>query len=84
MGQRIQFKFRPDATEQARRKALMQLQKSGVTFQPIFPGETDPELASMFAADLDDPKAEAELLRSLNASKLIAFAESAVRRKLIR
>jgi len=82
---KLQFKFATGVKQSGRQHLIEELAKRGAhRVRPLFPGECDPELASLFIADVKDEKTGSEMLKYLQSSKVIEFAEPEVRRKLIR
>jgi hypothetical protein len=82
----IQLKFREDAA--ADRRAEIQDEIAAApgrpTVRPLFPGDEDPELASIFRVEGIPEDQEAALIDRLNGDADVEFAEPDVRRKLIR
>jgi hypothetical protein len=82
----IQFKFREDAA--AERRAEIEHEVAAApgspTVRPLFPGEEDPELATIFRVEGVPEDQEAALIDRLNSDADVEFAEPDVRRKLIR
>lgn len=82
----IQLKFREHAS--ADRRAAIQSEIAAVpgrpTVRPLFPGDEDPELASIFRVEGVPVDQEAALVDRLNGDADVEFAEPDVRRKLIR
>jgi hypothetical protein len=74
---RIQFKFREDAEESERRRILDGVEGA----ERLFPDEEDPELTTLYVADLPDDRA-AEALVDLQRSKAVEFAEPEAERRL--
>ena len=81
---KLQFKFRGDSTSAARHRVIASLESEGADkVEPIFPGDSDEELATLYSA-LVDERLVASLLRRLKRSRAIEFAEPEVERTLIR
>ena len=82
---RVEFKFRESAPADQRKQVIERAAAKGaVDVAPLFPGEQDPELASMYKAE-GVPADEVEgLVSQLGASTAVEFAERTPKRKLIR
>lgn len=82
----IQLKFREHSA--ADRRAEIQNEIAAApgspTVRPLFPGDEDPELASIFRVEGVPADQEAALIDRLNGDADVEFAEPDVRRKLIR
>ena len=50
---------------------------------PLFPGEHNKELASLYIIEFDDPKIERRIFTLLKKVKFVDFVEPEVKRKLI-
>ena len=82
---RLEFKFRQDASQARRDDLVAQVAKRGAKkVEPLFPGEQDPELATMYKAEGVPDDVALELVDSLGADEAIEFAEPTPDRKLIR
>ena len=81
---RLQFKFRENAAEAARRQLVAALDEHGATVRPLFPGETDSELAALYVVEASNEELGRRLLALLNTSREVEFAEAEVRRKPMR
>jgi hypothetical protein len=75
----IQFKVRPDADDGERRRVVHDVARA----QRLFPDDDDPELATLYVADLPDDCA-AETLEELQRSDAVEFAEPQPERRLSR
>lgn len=71
---KIQLKFREDAAEPERRRVLDELDRA----ERLFPDEDDPELATLYVAELADEAA----LDALQQERVIEFAEPEPERHL--
>jgi hypothetical protein len=71
---RIQLKFREDADEGERRRVLDGLDSA----EALFPDDHDPELATLYVAELADEQA----LGALQRDRAVEFAEPEAERKL--
>ncbi|MBI3049164.1 MAG: hypothetical protein HYY76_12730 [Acidobacteria bacterium] len=81
---KLQFKFREEAAPKARRRLIQALDRNGARkVRRLFPNESDAALAGLYVADVSDAAA-ARLLKLLQGSKDVEFAEGEIRRKLIR
>jgi hypothetical protein len=79
----LQLKFRDQAPAKERASVLAQIEASKAKAEPLFPGESDPELASMYTVE-DVPESEADALtRKVGAHDAVEFIERAAARKLI-
>lgn len=82
---KLQFKFREKAAEPDRQKVIGALAAHGATgVRRLFPGEADKELAALYVVDCKDKGSAQRLLKLLNASRVVEFAEFELRRKLVR
>ncbi len=82
---KLQFKFTEKAAEPARKKVIGALAANGAMgVRRLFPGESDKELAALYVVDCKDKASGQRLLKLLNASKVVEFAEFELHRKLIR
>ncbi len=82
---RLEFKFREDASQARRERLVAEVTKRGAQkVEPLFPGEKDPELASLYKAEGVPDDVAPELASSLGSDEAIEFAEPSPDRKLIR
>jgi len=72
---KIRLKFREHSSEGERRNVLDTL---APTAERLFPEDEDPELASLYVAELADP----ESLQALRRAKAVEFAEPEAERRL--
>jgi hypothetical protein len=80
---KLLFKLKEDASEEERAHVLEFLEAHGAaSLRPLFPGEKDAELGSMFVAELSG-SGRTRILKALNAMKAVQFAEEEPTRKLI-
>ena len=80
---RLQFKFRADADAQARREAMRKARKAGAKeVRPLFPGEEDPDLGSLYIVEVEGEAAARAVSTCLNAESAVEFVEREVKRKL--
>ena len=78
----LNFGFTADASEEDRQRLILAIQAKGArAVVPLFASEKNPELARLHTAETDD-RHTLELLRYLNSSPSIQFAEREVKRKL--
>ncbi|HZY02700.1 MAG TPA: hypothetical protein VFF02_04320 [Anaeromyxobacteraceae bacterium] len=81
MAAKLQFKVRPGVPRPARDRLVRSLKAAGARgVRRLLPGETDPELATLYTVDPGEAEPE-DLLRRLRASPEVEFAERAPRRK---
>lgn len=82
---KIRFKLQTDTDPDERERVLESLLSEGACeVQPMFEGERDADLASLFVADCEDDRAADSLLEFLRRSPSVEFGEPDVKRKLIR
>jgi hypothetical protein len=70
---KIRLKFRDSASDDDRRRVLDDLEAA----EPLFPGEEDPELSSLYVAETDEHR-----LAALQGSPAVEFAEPEAERRL--
>lgn len=81
MAGKLQFKVRPGVARPARERLARSLRAAGAReVRRLLPGETDPELASLYTVDPGRAEPE-DLLRRLRSSPEVEFAERSPRRK---
>ena len=82
---RLEFKFREKVPPSQRREIVRKVAEIGASeVGPLFPGDNDPELASMYkAVGVPDDQAD-DLLSQLGADDAVEYAEPTPERKLIR
>jgi hypothetical protein len=68
---KIQFKLRPDAEPAECRRVVHDVARA----ERLFPDDDDPELATLYVADLPDDRA-AKALDELHRSDAVEFAEA--------
>ena len=79
---KLHFQFKRETRPADQQRLVTELKAAGArTVEPLFAGETDPQLALLHVVEAADPHEEA-LLRQLNASACVEFAEREVKRKL--
>lgn len=80
---KLQFKFKKSAKSAHRKDVLARLLRARATVRAIFPKDKDPELASLYMAEVGDDAAAVQALKMLKGHASVEFAEPEVRRKLI-
>jgi hypothetical protein len=79
---RFNLKFVPGAASEERLRELAQM--PGVAkVEPLFPGESQPDLASLMVVDVDEDKLD-QALPDLRARPDVEYIEEPAPRKLIR
>jgi predicted house-cleaning NTP pyrophosphatase (Maf/HAM1 superfamily) len=79
---RVQLKLREASSARERKTFLKRLETEVEHVEPLFPEETDDELASMYVLDLADD-APKDTLTKLAREPEVEFAEPEVSRRLI-
>ncbi len=80
---KLQLKFRPGTSPVHRDDVIAKATRAGAAgVRPLFPGEKDAELASLFVVDIDDPKRRGAVRSLLSAERHVEFVEDEVKRKL--
>jgi hypothetical protein len=79
---KYQVKFRQDAGNADRDAVIDGIRRQHGRVDPLFPGEGDSELASIFIADVPNGSDEA-VLSLLGSSSAVEFFEPELRRKLV-
>jgi hypothetical protein len=83
--ERLIFKFKNDASEEQRQAIIRTLIKKGVDeVRHLFPADKEDDMSSLFVADVKTEHMQQNLVRILGKMNEIEFAESDVKRKLIR
>jgi hypothetical protein len=81
---RLEFKFRESASPERRRQVVAQVAKLGATtVEPLFPGEQDPELASLYKAEGVPDELTDQVVSTLDKHDDVEFAEPTAERKLL-
>lgn len=81
---KLHFQFVAAASQTVREETIRQLREQGArSIRPLFPDDTDPELASVHVVESDDTTGK-KLLEGLKSAEMVQYAEVAVGRKLIR
>jgi hypothetical protein len=78
----LRLKLRDDAGDEARDDVVAGLERLGGTVEPLFPGDADPELATLFTVSVDDDSAT-QAVSLLARSRAVEFAEQEAGRRLI-
>lgn len=85
MTRTIRFQFTPASERRAREAVRARLLAGGAAdVEPLFPGEDDPELASLYTAHAADDAAAAGLVALLEGDASVAFVEGDAARRLVR
>jgi len=82
---RLEIKFRESASPD-RREGVIETAKDlcAAELEPLFPGESDAELASLYKAEGVPEERADEVVAKLNSLDEVEFAERAPGRRLIR
>ena len=81
---KLHFQFALSADDTRRAILLRELERDGARLvRPLFPGETDPELAAIQVVESDETHS-LRLLQRLKSSKTVQYAEMEPVRKLVR
>ena len=81
----VQFKFKPDADDNARREVIKALRtQGGRAVRQLFPGDENKELARLYVAAVSDRSVATKVVSLLKRSAAVEFAEPEVTRRLIR
>ena len=81
---KLHFKFKEHISKANRDEVISLLGNRGAQdVRPLFPGEADKELASLYIVDCQDDILGRELMGLLSDLEVVEFAEEGVRRKLI-
>src|SRR2546430_1351520 len=84
MAAKLQFKFRDDVNADDREQLITTLEEKGAEkVEPLFPNESDEELAALYIALVAVDGDLKKLLRLLKRSRKVEFAEPEVDRHLI-
>ena len=82
---KLEFKFKEGVRPKARRKLAADLVDRGAhAVHPLFPGEKDPELGALYLVDCTSREKALQLLRMLQETEDVEFAEEGVSRRLVR
>jgi hypothetical protein len=81
----LQFKFHEDTSRNEREEVLQHLSKDGAErIRPLFPGEADEELSTLYILDYGQEATGRHLLEALRNCKAVEFAELPAARRLLR
>jgi hypothetical protein len=69
---KVRFKFHARASDKERRQVIDSLAAGA---ERLFPGDEDPELASLYVTELPDDRHAADALAALQRSEAVEFAE---------
>jgi hypothetical protein len=84
MAAKLQFKFREDTSSDDREQLIATLEDKGAhNVEPLFPEESDEELATLYSARVGAEGDFDKLLRLLKRSRKVEFAEPELDRRLI-
>ena len=85
MAAALRFKFREGTTSDDRQELIAKLEDGGADrVEPLFPDARDEELATLYSALIGEDRQRANLLRLLERSRTVEFAEAEADRRLIR
>jgi hypothetical protein len=80
---KLQLKFRTGTSNVHRQEVIDKATKAGAAaVRPLFPGETDEELASLYVVDIEEAKHHKAVRTVLSDEPRVEFVEDEVRRKL--
>ena len=80
---KLQLKFHNGTSAAVRDGVIAKATKAGaVAVRPLFPGDADEELASLYVVDFDAPECSETLRSLLSGEKHVEFVEAEVKRKL--
>jgi isopropylmalate/homocitrate/citramalate synthase len=84
MAANVRFKFRDDTSSDERRDLITKLEDVGAdNVEALFPGAPEEELATLYRALVGDDRNVAKLIRLLERSREVEFAEPETDRRLI-
>jgi hypothetical protein len=84
MAAKLQFKFREGTSNDDREQLIATLEDKGAdNVEPLFPDESDEELAALYSARVGAQGDFDKLLHLLKRSRKVEFAEPELDRKLI-
>jgi hypothetical protein len=84
MAATVRFKFREGTSSDERRDLIAKLEQAGADrVEPVFPDASDEELATLYSALIGEDRQRANLLRLLERSRTVEFAEAEADRRLI-
>lgn len=80
---KLQLKFRTGTNAAGRRRVIEKATQAGASaVRPLFPGDKDGELASLYVVDVEQASRREPLVSLLSAEKSVEFVEDEVKRKL--
>ena len=80
---KLQLKFRAGTSSAHREGVIAKATRAGAAqVRPLFPGEKDAELASLYVVDVEDPKHQGVVRSMLSAERHVEFVEDEIQRKL--
>jgi hypothetical protein len=81
----LQFKFRPDASNEARKRLLNTLEAAQEVSDvgPLLPGESDEELAAMFVVSVPKGAQAKQVERILSSNASVEYVEGPLKRKAL-
>ncbi|OFZ98587.1 MAG: hypothetical protein A3H35_15075 [Betaproteobacteria bacterium RIFCSPLOWO2_02_FULL_62_17] len=80
---KLQLKFRNGTSAAQRSSVIARATRAGaVAVRPLFPEDTDGELASLYVVDVDTKKSHDTVRSLLSGEKHVEFIEAEVKRKL--
>jgi len=80
---KLQLKFRSGTSAEHRENVIARVTKAGAAaVRPLFPGETDEELASLDVVDIDMPKRHKAVRSLLSGERHVDVVEDEPKRKL--
>jgi hypothetical protein len=81
---RMQLKFRESAPDRSRKEVIETIEDRGkASVSPLFPGDSDPELASLYAVEGVPDASAKELMELVGEHDAVEFLEPGAQRKLI-
>ncbi len=80
----FQFGFDRSSADQRREVLAAVAGMPGVVVKPLFPTETDQELASLYTGSATTPNVAAAVITYLRRQPVVAFAEAGIVRRLPR
>jgi hypothetical protein len=81
---RLEFKFRDSTSPDHRKEVVDEVARLGATkVEPLFPGEKDPELSSLYKAEGVPDEVTDTVVSKLENHDAVEFAERTPERKLI-
>jgi hypothetical protein len=79
---KLQLKFRDGTKQAGRQRVIEKATRAGArAVRPLFPGDKDEALASLYVVDVANPARHDALVSLLSAEKSVEFVEDEVRRR---